>query len=89
MILIAKIATIIGWIVILANWVTPFAGDFSAMLHYSGLGLIAAHLIEVVVFLPKAKRLNENTALHALQLFIFGYAHNMAIDAKLEQNTPA
>ena len=83
MILAAKIATLIGWIVIVANWIQPFGGDIQDILHYSGLGLAAAHAIETAIFLPKAKALPGNIAVHALQIFLFGYAHNMAMDAEL------
>lgn len=83
MINIAKIATVVGWMFILANWIMPFPGDISNIIHYSGLGLIAAHIIETIAFLPKAKQLGSNTALHAVQLFVFGYPHNMAIEAEL------
>lgn len=80
MILAAKIATLMGWLFIIANWIMPFGGQLESMLHYSGIGLAIAHAIETAIFFPKAKKAGGNLALHALQLFIFGYPHNMALD---------
>ncbi|NRB37115.1 MAG: DUF1145 domain-containing protein [Pseudomonadales bacterium] len=87
MINIAKIATVIGWFIIFANWIMPFGGQIGTIIHYSGLGLLAAHAIETAVFLPKAKQLGGNTLAHAAQLFVFGYPHNMAIEAELAQKS--
>ena len=84
MIIGAKIATLIAWIAILINWITPL-GDAYTLLHYTGIGLASAHAIEMLVFLPKARKARGNTLLHLLQLFIFGYAHNMALDAEAAQ----
>lgn len=84
MIAATKIATLIGWALIIFNWIVPFEGDMYNILHWSGIGLAAAHLVEVFVFLPKAKRAGGNLAMHAIQLFIFGYAHNLALDKQLQ-----
>ena len=83
--LIAKIVTAIAWIAIIFNWISPVGGQMQSVLHYSGIFLIVAHFIEMLVFLPKAKQAGGNIALHAVQLFLFGYAHNLELDAKLKQ----
>ncbi|CAA0084272.1 Uncharacterised protein [BD1-7 clade bacterium] len=82
-----KIATAIGWLAIVANWLFPFGGQMQEILHWSGIFLAAAHAVEVFVFLPKAKRAGGNLGLHAVQLFLFGYAHNMALDQQLAATT--
>ncbi len=84
MIAIAKISTLIAWIAIVANWIVPFGGDMEAILHWAGIGLAGAHFVEMLIFLPKAKRAGGNVAMHAVQLFLFGYAHNMALDEQLK-----
>ncbi len=85
MIFIAKVATAIAWLVIVVNWLMPFSADYYSMIHFTGLGLLGAHALETALFLPKAKALNENMAVHALQLLIFGYPHNMQIEQQLKQ----
>lgn len=81
MIATAKFATVIGWLAILWNWIImPFDGQLGMILHWSGIGLAVAHTLEMFIFLPKAKKLGGNLSWHALQLFIFGYAHNMTLD---------
>lgn len=84
MIIGAKIVTLLAWIAIISNWITPL-GDAYTALHYTGIGLAGAHAIEMLVFLPKARHARGNTQLHLIQLFIFGYAHNMALDAEAAQ----
>lgn len=84
MIVSAKIFTLLLWVLFIANWVSPF-GDYYTVLSWAGLALLAAHIIETAVFFPKAKKAGGNLAAHLLQLLIFGYVHNMAIDEKLSQ----
>lgn len=84
MILTAKITTLIAWLFIIANWISPIA-DWQSVLHWSGVFLLIAHSIEVAVFLPAAKKAGGNIFLHALQLFVFGYAHNMQIEKTLAE----
>jgi uncharacterized protein YhhL (DUF1145 family) len=79
MVLAAKVVTALAWLAIIVNWVTPING-FYDILHWTGIGLGAAHLIEAFVFLPKAKQAGGSVPLHFLQLFIFGYAHVMGLD---------
>ena len=80
-----KIATAIAWLMIIINWLMPLSAELYNMLHLTGLALLGAHALETLLFLPKAKALNENMAFHALQLFIFGYPHKMQIDQQLKQ----
>lgn len=85
MILAAKIATLLAWALIIFNWICPIEGYYNAI-HWTGVFLIVAHIIEMFVYLPAAKRVGGNVALHAVQLFIFGYAHNMVlIEAEKKQ----
>lgn len=82
MIVGSQIATIIAWIIILFNLIAPING-YSSMINWIGLGLLGAHLVETIVFLPKAKKVGGSLALHALMLLIFGYVHNMVLDKQL------
>lgn len=77
-IVIAKLTTLLGWLLIIVNWLHPI-DDWYNLLHWAGIFLIVAHSIEMLVFLPAARRAPGNTAIHALQLLVFGYAHNMAL----------
>lgn len=86
MIAAAKFATILGWLAILINILVPFGSQIEIILYWSGIGLAAAHTLEMFIFLPKAKKLDGNLSWHALQLFIFGYAHNMTLDQLSESN---
>lgn len=78
MIVTAKLATLVAWVFVIVNWITPIDG-WSNLLLWTGVFLVVAHTIEMLMYLPAAKRVGGNVALHALQLFIFGYAHNMQL----------
>ena len=78
MILAAKIATLLAWALIIFNWICPIAGWYN-VIHWTGVGFIAAHTLETVIYFPAAKRVGGNLALHIVQLFVFGYAHNMVL----------
>lgn len=84
MIASAKIATLLAWGLFIINWMSPL-GDFYTALHWAGLALLAAHFIEAIVFMPKARRVGGNPVAHFLLLLVFGYVHNMVIDQKLAQ----
>lgn len=84
MIIAAKVATAIAWLVIISNWISPM-GDFYPFLHWAGIALIAAHFVEMLVFMPNAKKAGGSLPLHAFQLLVFGYPHNMALLATLEK----
>lgn len=82
MILSSKIATALGWLAILTNWISPL-GVAYPYLHWTGIFLLLAHTIEAVVFMPKARQAGGNLPLHILQLFIFGYPHAMQLDQNI------
>lgn len=79
MVITAKLATLAAWTLIIFNWLAPIEAYYSA-LNWTGIGLAIAHLIEMVVFSPKAKQAGGSLPLHLLQLFVFGYAHTMELD---------
>ena len=90
MILISKIFTALAWIVIILNWLMPslFASlgpTFSDVVSWSGLGLVGAHIIETLIFLPKAKKAGGNLGMHIVQLLLFGYVYNMELDLLLKE----
>ncbi len=82
MIITSKIVTLLAWMLIIFNVISPVKG-FSEILNWTGLGLAGAHAVETLVFLPKAKKLGGNLAIHIVQLLIFGYVHNMEMDQLL------
>lgn len=82
MILFSKFLTLVAWLLIVFNWISPIEA-WHANLHWAGVGLAIAHSVEVIVFLPLAKKAGGNVALHALQLWVFGYAHKMQLDESL------
>ena len=88
MILFSKLITLAAWLLIIFNWISPIEAWY-ANLHWAGVGLAVAHSVEVIVFLPLAKKAGGNVALHALQLWVFGYAHKMQLDEMLASNKPA
>ena len=79
MILGSKILTALVWLAVFINWVTPL-DNLHTLLHWTGIGLLAAHCIEAAVFLPKARQAGGSLPLHLLQLVAFGYAHAMQLD---------
>lgn len=82
MIVSGKIATLAGWLLILVNLVYPL-GDYHQAIQWLGIGLLAAHVIEMLVFLPKARRVGGPLAGHLLQLLVFGYVHNLVMEQAL------
>jgi uncharacterized protein YhhL (DUF1145 family) len=79
MALAVKIATLLGWLVIIANWVMPFGGQLETILHWSGIGLAAAHAIEMLVYIPLVNKATGSKAMHYLQIFIFGFGHFLVL----------
>ncbi len=73
--LIGKIVTLIAWGAIGVNWLQPFADPSLAKgLHYTGIGLAVAHLIETAVFWGKIKAAGD-VPRNVLMTLVFGYAH--------------
>lgn len=79
MILFSKLLTLLAWLLIIFNWVSPIEA-WHTNLHWTGIGLFIAHVIEMLIFLPLVKKAGGNIALHSVQLLIFGYAHKMQLD---------
>lgn len=75
----AKIILTILWLAIFYNWIIPFDGMVNTVLHWFGIFMAASHIVEVFVFLPRAKLAGGNLAVHIIQLFLFGYVHNMSL----------
>ncbi len=85
MILASKIGTLIGWLIIIANWIVPFGGQMETILHWSGIGLFAAHVLEMFIYIPTMKKVGGNMALRCLQVIVFGYVHFMEMQEELKQ----
>ena len=71
----AKAIVAILWLIIIANLVVPFAGEYSVYLKWLGVVLLVAHLIEYFVFSAKIKALGDSTAKAFLMTMIFGVAY--------------
>lgn len=79
MITIIKSLTLLGWLIIAANALWPFGEPAHTMLNWTGLALIAAHLIETLLYLPLIRRAGGNPVVHAAKVMIFGYGHFLAL----------
>ena len=75
---IIKISTLLGWAIILYNWVAPIEGMYT-ILHYTGIGLAAAHALEMLIYMPMINKLPNNKAMHYLQVFVFGFGHFLVL----------
>ena len=84
MITAIKISTAIGWLIILANWLMPFAGQLQLILHWSGIGLAAAHALEALIYIPFMKKAGGNIANHMLQTLLFGYGHFLSLQESIK-----
>ncbi len=79
-----KIGTIIGWLAILANIIVPFGGQIETILNWSGIGLLAAHTLEVLVYLPLMNKVGGNKAGHIAQVLVFGVGHFLSMQETLK-----
>jgi uncharacterized protein YhhL (DUF1145 family) len=84
MIAAIKIGTIIGWLAILANVVMPFGGQIEVILNWSGIGLLVAHALEAIIYLPTINRVGGNKAGHIAQVIIFGVGHFLSMQSMLK-----
>lgn len=84
MIAAIKIGTLIGWLAIIANWIVPFGGQMEMILHYSGIGLLAAHALEALIYLPTINKVGGNKANHIFQVIVFGVGHFLAMKETLK-----
>jgi uncharacterized protein YhhL (DUF1145 family) len=58
------------------NLVLPFPGIWATVLMWVGVGMIASHIVECLVFARLVKEHGQdNPALHFLKIFIYGYFH--------------
>lgn len=87
MIVANKIIITILWLTIFYNWAIPFDGMVYTALHWLGIFMIVAHIVEMGIFFNKAKQAGGNIALHMIQLFLYGYFHNLELDKTLADQT--
>jgi uncharacterized protein YhhL (DUF1145 family) len=79
-----KIGTIIGWLVIFANAISPFGGQIEAILNWTGIGLLIAHILEVIIYLPIINKVGGNKLWHIIQVVIFGVGHFLTMQSTLK-----
>ncbi len=79
-----KIGTIIGWLVILANVAMPFGGQLATILNWTGIGLLVAHALEVLAYLPLINKVGGNKASHMVQVLVFGVGHFLSMQETLK-----
>ena len=89
MIPVIKIGTIIGWLVILANYLMPFGGQIETILHWSGVGLLAAHALEALIYLPIIKKVGGSIPAHMFQTLVYGVGHFLTMQETLKAKTAA
>ncbi|MDH1264657.1 MULTISPECIES: DUF1145 domain-containing protein [unclassified Pseudomonas] len=84
---IGKAAGVLFWGVVLANLAGPFAQPFDLLLNLAGGGLLALHVLELMLF--KARwQAQPAAALHAVQILLFGIFHLLCLPqalAKVEE----
>ena len=83
MILVFKLLTAMAWMLILFNLLSPFSAPLANILNWTGVGLIVAHAIELVLYLPVIQRAGGSRMYHSMQTLIFGYAHFMQMQQSI------
>ena len=77
----AKIATLGLYAVLAVLALTQSGTTLGSVALWILIVLAVAHLVEVVVFLPLAKRAGGSLAGHVLQIFLFGIFHKREMEA--------
>lgn len=76
MLRINRIIVAIAWLLAGINLFMPFPGIWATVLMWVGIGMIASHAVECLVFAKLVKEHGQdNPALHFLNIFIYGYFH--------------
>ena len=83
MIWVFKLLTAMAWMLILLNLLSPLSAPLANILNWTGIGLIIAHAIELVLYLPVIKRVGGSRMYHSMQTLIFGYAHFMQMQQSI------
>lgn len=63
------------WLLILANFLVPFTGEYLPWLNRLGIVLLVAHTIEYFVFAKQIKAKGDGTAKSLLMTLLFGLAY--------------
>jgi uncharacterized protein YhhL (DUF1145 family) len=84
MIYAIKIGTIIGWLVIFANAISPFGGQIETILNWTGIGLLIAHIVEAIIYLPMINKVAGNKIWHIIQVVVFGIGHFLTMQSTLK-----
>lgn len=79
----AKIAVLVLWALILVLALTQGGTRVGTLAGWTLAVLVAFHLLEVVLFLPLARRAGGSLPGHLLQLFLFGVVHKAEMQASL------
>lgn len=77
--MIAKVATILVWLLCIANIILEFPDPAGQILFGLMVFLLCAHTIECLVFSGRVLRAEGSTFGHFIQLFLFGYFHAMTL----------
>lgn len=76
---IGKAATLLFWLVVGANIVTPFPGAWHQGLLIAGIATALAHALECLVFSRRVQVQPSNKALHYLLILVYGYFHAVTL----------
>ncbi len=79
----AKIAVLVLWAVLIALAATLGGTSIGTFAAWTVGILIVVHLLEMVLFLPLARRAGGSLPGHLLQLFLFGVVHKAEMQASL------
>ena len=85
MITLFKAIVAIVWLAIIYNWIQPI----DSVLHWLGIGMTGAHIVEMFLYQPVAKKAGGNMFMHSIQFFIFGIVHKMALEKNMPQKQTA
>jgi len=76
-----KIAALVIYAVLAALVLTQGGTTAGTVAFWVIVGLVVAHLVEVVVFFPLAKRAGGSLPGHLFQIFLFGVFHKKELEA--------
>jgi len=82
--MIAKVLTIVLWVLGIVAWVSPVLGPATTFFAYLAVVLLVAHTLEIFIALPHLKKYPGGLAQSILLCLVFGVIHWMPL-RKLEQ----
>lgn len=69
------IVSLIIWALFLINIYLPFPGDWGVIIFMIGFVILAAHIVELVVFAGRIRAAEGSTLYHMAMIMLFGVFH--------------